>query len=86
MTVSICKLRNLNIVRDDGTLVDYTYTADQSALIIQSLRRTLQKYNLLEYLRTPCNLPYPDCIVRQIIRKHRDVLCKLDIESVSEAC
>lgn len=71
MTVSICKLRNLNIVRNDGTLVDYKYTADQSTLIIQCLRKTLQQYNVKDYLRTPCNLPYPDCIVRQIIRNHQ---------------
>ncbi len=74
MAVSICKLRNLNIVRNDGTLVDYTYTADQSALVIHCLRETLRKYSISEYLRTPGSRPYPDCIVRQIIRKHRDIL------------
>jgi len=74
MNFSICKLRNLNIVSNDGTLVDFKYTADQSAIIIRNLRNVLQKYTILDYLNTPGNLPYPDCIVRQILRQHKDML------------
>lgn len=72
MDLSICKLRDLNIVCNAGTLVDYTYPVDQCSVIIQKLLKTLQKYTINEYLNTPSDLPYPDCIVRQIIRKHRD--------------
>ena len=73
--ISICALRDMNIINNDGTLTDYKYTVDQSALIIRRLRDILQRHTIHEYLRTPGNLPYPDCIARQIIRKHQQALC-----------
>jgi hypothetical protein len=78
MKVSICKLRNLKIVNNDGTLVDYQYTDAQSSLIIAKLLQTLKTYTIGEYLGSPGHMPYPDCIVRQIIRKHREELEALE--------
>ena len=74
MSYSICQLRNFGIIQNDGTLTDLDFSQQQAAVIIQRLRKILSLYDVDEYLAKPGILPFPDCIVKQIVRTHREKL------------
>lgn len=74
MLFSLCKLRDLGLVNNNGTLPGYQYTADQCTAIIRKLWDILNKQDISDYLLRCSDLPYPECIVRQIIHKNKRVL------------
>lgn len=73
--MSVTRLKNLGILTNEGSVVGFTLSQPESAMVIKRLREVLKKLTAEEYLRGQAFTPiYPECIVYQIIRDNKDKL------------
>ena len=78
--MNVCKLRNLGIVDNSGNLVGYNLDATQNMVLLKKLMSVLKGFNvgqdIIDYT-SKSMLPYPECIIVNIIHKHKDDITKL---------
>ena len=76
MNVSLTKLVKLNILTNDGHIVNHLdLTQAQEIDVIFKLRNTLSLYTAEEFLKIHSFTPiFPDCLVYMIIRDNIAVL------------
>jgi hypothetical protein len=81
---TICELRDIGIVSNDGTIPGYGISDSQTVHVLKEVMHILSRYTADEYLdenamesgRT-IYMPFPDYIIYKIIRDHREKLMVL---------
>lgn len=81
---TICELRDVGIVSDDGTIPGYGMSEAQTMHVIKAIMHILARDTADEYLSENAMesgrtiyMPFPDYIIYQIIRDHREKLMVL---------
>jgi hypothetical protein len=70
--IPVTRLKNLGLITNDGSVVNFTLTPVESLTVIQRLRAALTQLTAEEYLRVQGFTPiFPECIVYQIIRDNK---------------
>lgn len=85
-TLTYCKMRDLGILTNEGKLTGYEYSAKQVHTIIKKLKDVLQYQDIDTYLAMSGpggRLPYPDCVVKQIVRANKTALLPYSKENES---
>ena len=74
--ITVCRLRDLGIVDNDGLLADFKCNTNQTYAILQSLIKIMNggPARIKEYLDMGIRNVFPDMIVYHIILKHHSSL------------
>lgn len=73
--LSACQLRNAGVLTNDGKIPGLNYEGKAVLTIVALLQRAIATYGVDNYLQMRIgDLPFPECIVRDLIRKNGDRL------------
>jgi hypothetical protein len=70
--IPVTRLKNLGLITNEGSVVNFTLTPLECLTVIQRLRAALTELTAEEYLRIQgFTAIFPECIVYQIIRDNK---------------
>ena len=74
MPVTVCKLRDLGIVDNEGRLTDFQCNPNQAKVLLSRLLYVLNGSGIADYLIMGQRTTFPDNVVYHILRTHEKVL------------